>query len=294
MKYIVQNQDQRIFQNRFYDFETEKLLSSIETQNYIIIQIAESYFTHGFSIDDHHQFCDLELTFSHVNGLMCSTNGVFEKVDKHGLYLSFKEESHALKSRKSSRFQTLAINFKNGPCLSIFRAIKEKSKEQRTFCIPDLFACLTEIVTESKLSDAQFFENNLDCLITSALVKITRYGMEKPLDEILSYDEKLSAMMNYIETHFLQICSLEELSSVFGYTYSHISKVFKKAFGITPRDYLLSKKTEYACTLLRDGAKLDEITEILGYSTIFNFSRSFKTKTGLSPNAYRKQFKNHN
>jgi len=72
MKYIIQNNDQRIFQNRFYDLETKALLSPIETQNYTIIQVAESYYTHDFFIDNHQQFCDLELTFSHINGLLCA------------------------------------------------------------------------------------------------------------------------------------------------------------------------------------------------------------------------------
>lgn len=291
MKYIVKNYDHRIFQNRFYDFETGNLMSPIETQNYKIIQVAESYYKHGFSIDDHRQFCDFELTFSHTNGLMCATNGVFEPVDRHGLYLSFNEEIHSLKSRRNSHFQTIAINFKNGPSLSLLQAIKEKAGEQRTFFISDIFTSLTEIIKEFKFSDAQFSQNNLDCLITSVLVKLTRHGIEEPFDEIPSYEVKVASLKNYIDMHFLQICSLKEMSDVFGYTYSHISKVFKKAYGVTPSDYLLSKKTECACNLLKEGAKLEEIADVLGYSTAFNFSRAFKNRTGLSPNTYRKQFK---
>lgn len=291
MKYIIKTNDQRIFQNRFYDFQTKALLSPIETQNFTIIQVAESYYPHGFSISNHQQFCDLELTFSHMNGLMCSANDVFEPVDKHGLYLSFNGEMHALKSRRSSRFQTLAINFKDGPCLPLLHAIQ--AKKQRNFCLPEIFGCLTEVISEFVRSDAPFQKNNLDCQITSVLVKIARCGMDEPLDEISSYDEKVSAMKHYIDTRFLQLCSLEEMAYVFGYTYSHISKVFKKAYAVTPSDYLLKKKVEYACSLLKEGAKLEEIAVVLGYATTFNFSRAFKNQTGMSPSAYRKQCKNN-
>ncbi len=291
MRYIIKNHDYRIFQNRFFDLESGKLLSPIETQNYTIIQVAESYYTHDFLIDNHQQFCDLELTFSHMNGLMCSINGVFKTVDKNELHLTFSGEMHTLKSRRSARFQTLAINFKDGPCLPLLHAIKEKAKEQRTFRIPEIFGCLTEVISEFMRSDAPFSENHLDCLITSVLVKFTRCGMAESLDEISSYDVKISTMKNYIDTRFLQICCLEEMSYVFGYTYSHISKVFKKTYGVTPSKYLLEKKAGYACNLLKEGAKLEEIADILGYSTTFNFSRAFKNQTGLSPNAYRKQQK---
>lgn len=292
MKYIIKNHDRRIFQNRFYDFESGTLLSPVETQNYTVIQVADSYYTHGFSIEDHRQVSDLELTFSHMNGLRCSADGKFETVDKHGVYLSFKGERHALNCRRRCRFQTLAINFKDGACLALLQAVKEKGKEQRAFCVPELFACLTELITEFTLLDAPFFESHLDCLITSALVRFIRSGMTEALDEIPSYDMKVSSMKNYIDARFLQICSLEELSYTFGYTYSHISKVFKKAYGVTPSDYLHAKKMEYACVLLKEGAKLEEIADVLGYSTGFNFSRAFKAQTGISPNAYRKEQKN--
>ena len=291
MKYIIKTHDQRIFQNRFFDFKTKEPLSPIETQNYTIMQVAESNYTHGFSIDNHRQFCDLELTFSYTNGLLCAANDVYETVDKHGLYLSFKGESHALKCRRRSRFQTLAINIKDGPCTALLTAIQEKAKAGRTFYLADIAACLSELIAEFTRSDAPFFESNLDSLITSALVKLTRQGMTEILEEIPSYDLNVSSVKNYIDTHFLQILSLEEVTYMLGYTYSHISKVFKKTYGLTPSAYLLAKKTDYACTLLKDGAKLDEIADILGYSTAFNFSRAFKNQTGLSPSAYRAQNK---
>lgn len=291
MKYIIKNNDRRIFQNRFYDFATKALLSPVETQNYTIIQVTESYYSNEFFIKSHQQFCDLELTFSHINGLMCAVNGGWETVDKHGLHLAFNGEDHALKSRRSARFQTLAINFKNGSCLPLLCAIKEKAKERRIFCIPEIFGNFTEIVAEFVRTDAPFSENNLDCLITAVLVKIVRCGTAEPLVEIPSYDMKVSSMKNYIDTHFLQIGSLKEMSYEFGYTYSHISKVFKKTYGLTPSDYLQNKKTEYACSLLKEGEKLEEIAVVLGYSTTFNFSRAFKNRLGLSPGAYKKQCK---
>lgn len=287
---MIKNPDQRIFQNRFYDPETETLTGPIETQNYILVQVAESYYTHGFSIDDHRQICDLELTFSLMNGLLCSANGQVERVDKNGLHLCFRGETHGLTCKKSARFQTLAINFKDGPCLPLLQVIRERANRQRTFCIPDIFACLSEMIAEFMRADAPFSENHLDCLITTALVKLIRSGHADLHAEIPSYDENLTHMKNHIDTHFLQICSLEELSYLFGYTYSHISKIFKKAYGVTPKDYLLSRKFEYACGLLRDGAKLEEIANILGYSTAFNFSRAFKAHMGLAPGTYKKQF----
>ena len=291
MKYIIKNHEKRIFQNKFYDFKSGELLSPLETQNYRIIQVAESYYSQGFFIEEHRQICDLELTFSHMNGLNCSVNEGFEAVDKHHLHLVFGGEPHGLKSQRGARFQTFAINFKEGPCLPLLDAIRKKAREQRVFSTPEISGLLTEIVGEFKRSELPFSLNHLDCLITSVLVKLTRRGMDEPYEESSAYDTKVSAIQHYIDTRFLQLCSLEELSYVFGYTYSHLSKVFKKAYGVTPSAYLHKKRTDYACSLLKEGARLEEIALVLGYSSAFNFSRAFKKQIGLSPSAYKKQLK---
>ena len=94
--------------------------------------------------------------------------------------------------------------------------------------MPEIFGYLTDIISEFMRSDGPFLENNLDCLITAVLVKIARWGRDEPLAEISSYDDKVSAMKQYIDTRFLQLCSLEEMAYVFGYTYSHISRFSKK------------------------------------------------------------------
>lgn len=287
MKYVIKDKDHRVFQNRFYDFKTNQLLSPVETQNYTVIQVAESHYNHGFVTEDHRQICHLELTFSLMNGLMCSADGEMEKLEKHGVYLSFQGERHSLKSRKSASFWTLAINFKEGPCGRLLRAIEQRGEERRAFCIPELFSGLEEIIHAFRGAETPFFEIGLDSLITSVLLRLACPEAEQQQEDLPTYDEKLEAMHHYLDTHFLQICSLDEVS--FGYTYSHISKAFQKVYGITPRAYLLSKKMDYACRLLREGAKLEEIAEILGYSSPFNFSRAFKNHKGLSPNAYREK-----
>ena len=285
MKYFIKDKDHRVFQNQFYDSETNQILSPLQTQNYTVIQVAESHFNHGFITEDHRQICHLELTFSLLNGLTCSADGISQKVDKHEVYLSFQGEQHCLKSRKSAAFWTLAVNFREGPCMALLDAIREKGQGRRVFSVPELFPALEELIQTFRGEEQPFFAIGIDGLITAIMVKLAR--PETEACRLPAYRETPEAMRHYLDTHFLRICSLEEIS--FGYTYSHISKVFQKHYGMTPRAYLLSRKMDYACQLLREGAKLEEIGEILGYSSAFNFSRAFKNHTGLSPNAYRKQ-----
>ena len=289
MKYIIRNHDSHIFQNLFYDTETYKLLSPIETQNYTIIQVAESRYSQAFSIKKHRQLCDLEITFSHLNGLLTFADNLSDRIDKHHAHVTFKGETHAVEGKRRAHFQTLAINFKTGHCLALLDAIISKAKERRTFYMPNIESCFADIINEFRFSGTTFSDLNLDSLITSILVKLARIDDEKTFEQILSYDETLTEIKRYLDAHFLRIMSLEQLSKVFGYTYSYISREFKKVHGLTPKAYITQKKTEYACTMLKNGVTLEEIAETLGYASSFNFSRAFKSKTGISPSKYRKQ-----
>jgi len=126
----------------------------------------------------------------------------------------------------------------------------------------------------------------LDSLITSVLVKLIRGEKYSKKEDILSTGETLPAILNYIDSHFIDIYSLEELSIQFGYNYGHICKTFKKNYGISPSKYLLSKKMDHALKLLKDGKSVNYISDELGYSTPYNFSRAFKTHFGTSPAKY--------
>lgn len=63
-------------------------------------------------------------------------------------------------------------------------------------------------------------------------------------------------------------------------------------YGIAPKDYLIGKRIAHAKRLLREtDASVMEISVSVGYVDQLYFSRIFKKREGISPLAYRKQFK---
>lgn len=291
MKNIEKLDDSLIFQNKFYDSATGQLLSPVELQNYTIVQVADSYYLKSFSIDDHLQYCDLEITFSLTNNLICLTDGISDRVNKHEIYLSFAGDTHALNSRRSCRFQTLAINFKDGPCVTMLAQIKRKFQSCRTAAAPELSSRMSDIIAEFLTPDMDFSHNNLDSLITSVLVMLTRFGADTRNRTALTTEQSLPDIINYLDSHYLDICSLDELSDHFGYSYSHICKAFKKLYRMTPGDYLNTRRMEHAAMCLCKGIRIAQIAETLGYSTPYNFSRAFKKHHGVAPSKYSAESK---
>lgn len=288
MKQIYQNENAVIFDNAFCDFRTGQLLEPIETQNYVIVQVAESYYRSHFHLDTHTQYCDLEITFPVTGCLSCSTRGIWTEIDKHTCYLSFRSDTHALTSPRGCRFQTLAINLKDGPCRPLLEAIRERYMDSHICSMPELASLFSSVIAEFMTADAPFIYSSLDSSITAILVKLARAGMPIPKATLLSAEEKLPAILNFLDSNFLSLGSLEELSVHFGYTYGHICKAFKKTYGVTPGEYLLSKKLEHAASLRREGMKLAQIAEVLGYSSAYNLSRAFKKHYGISPEDFWK------
>lgn len=272
--------------NHFWDCSAGLPTAPVETQNYIIIQVAESYYKNHFSTPSHLQSCDLELTYALTNGLICATDEQTEAVDKNDCYLSFRNDCHELSSRRGCRFQTLAINFKDGPCRAIFEDICVKFQNCRKVILQDLGSELTAVISEFLFLSAPFSQPKLDSLITSILIKLIRLDTQNTDFNRVTAEEKLLAMVNYLDLHYLEIDSLEELAPQFGYTYGHICKIFKKQVGISPKEYLLSKKMDHAAKLLTTGKSVGQVAEVLGYSNPYNFSRAFKKQYVVAPREY--------
>lgn len=82
------------------------------------------------------------------------------------------------------------------------------------------------------------------------------------------------------------------LAREFGFTYEQFRKKFSAALGLPPARYRLAQRLDRAAVRLRaDNAPLKEIADELGFCDEFHFSKLFKRRTGLSPRAYRAQWR---
>lgn len=93
----------------------------------------------------------------------------------------------------------------------------------------------------------------------------------------------------YMQTHFKEKITLEELSTVAGYHPAYFSEIFKKMMGETYIETLARLRVTNACTLLTGGASVSEACFSSGFGSLSNFFEVFKKQSGLSPSAYKKR-----
>lgn len=83
--------------------------------------------------------------------------------------------------------------------------------------------------------------------------------------------------------------SIEQIAASLGYSPAYCNKVFKLAFGISPRQYLSDLTIREAKLLLMDHSlTIEEIAHRFGYREVSIFSKQFKRWTGISPLGYRR------
>ena len=69
---------------------------------------------------------------------------------------------------------------------------------------------------------------------------------------------------------------------------AHFSREFRRAFGETPHQYLLTRRLERAASLLRTTDRaISDICFAVGLRSVGSFTTSFSRTFGRSPSAYR-------
>jgi AraC-like DNA-binding protein len=72
---------------------------------------------------------------------------------------------------------------------------------------------------------------------------------------------------------------------------AHFSREFKRTFGETPHQYLLTRRLERAAELLRNTDRsVAEICFAVGLASVGSFTTSFKRAFGMTPTAYRASY----
>jgi AraC-like DNA-binding protein len=84
---------------------------------------------------------------------------------------------------------------------------------------------------------------------------------------------------------------VDDLAGAAGLSRAHFSREFRRAFGESPHQYLLTRRLERAAALLRTtDNSVAEICFSVGLRSVGSFTTSFTRTYGKSPTVYRAEF----
>lgn len=87
-----------------------------------------------------------------------------------------------------------------------------------------------------------------------------------------------------MDIHFAGGISVEGVSAHAGVDRTHFAKQFRKAYGLSPVQYIQQlKMTQAKRLLVQTPLSLTEVAHSVGYPDLFSFSKAFKSKLVCRP-----------
>ena len=164
---------------------------------------------------------------------------------------------------------------------------------------------INDFLPEQKAEEVrrQFFKIRDECVkkqsdflivvlngIGNIMIEIARCFPEQPAynNQKQRYKQAISAI-DYINDHFCEQITLEDVAASVGYSRCYCSDVFKKCIGLSIWEYICIKRIEKALTLIKTTDKnILDIAIDCGFINTANFNNLFKTYLRLTPREFRK------
>lgn len=102
-------------------------------------------------------------------------------------------------------------------------------------------------------------------------------------------EQLLRRCVVYLDTHFTDQLSTDEIAKQFGLSRSALSSAFQQHTGLPIHKYIAQKRIQQAQTIIRThpDTPLGEVAAKVGYEDSSTFYRNFHRITGMSPAKYR-------
>lgn len=167
------------------------------------------------------------------------------------------------------------------------------------FCILDHFesveisSCLRNILREMELKQTGY-EDICQAYMEILIIRLMRNtGLSVPTEpQNIVGNRQCAAVRRYIDLHFKESLTLESLAEEAHMNKYYLSHAFKKEYGISPINYMISRRLEESKYLLAEtNLSMSQIAQLLGFSSLSYFSQVFHRTQEITPMEYRQQHK---
>ena len=185
-----------------------------------------------------------------------------------------------------------------------YKDLNEMTSEDRSMLRENIFLHQQTspfVKVSDKKAFLKLFYEVIDSSTAAATKPLSRKGKMLALIEILiaenssielshsqSIPDIAAHIRSFIRGNYRQNITLEMLEQHFGYSKFYIEKIFKKSYGISVISYRNRKRMDAARDLL-GRCSVSETADLLGYSSIYTFSKAFHNVYGVSPTQFIRQ-----
>jgi AraC-like DNA-binding protein len=125
--------------------------------------------------------------------------------------------------------------------------------------------------------------------VDALVLQIARLLSDKPSESLQALHPAVWQVKELIDTQPAQPWTLADWARLTGVSANHLAGLFAEQVGTPPHRYLLQRRIESACRLLRDSdLPITQIALECGFSSSQHLAGRFGRHMGATPSAYRK------
>lgn len=169
----------------------------------------------------------------------------------------------------------------------LLRQLCARGEKARVFDVGDM-----QPIIETLLSSFEALVQSKTFSISDSAFLVMQLISLLPYEEQATGQNTFSVrIIRWIETHFHERCSLEEIAAEMGCSRGHASRRFHEETGGTIQEYLMMRRIRQACELLlHTQNSVRDIAEQVGFSEYAWFITCFRKNMGKTPLQYRKTY----
>lgn len=128
-----------------------------------------------------------------------------------------------------------------------------------------------------------------ELLFLEFMIQLNRASLHNGIEYIENSpsDEKMVAILSYLNDHLTEDITIEDLSSRFFLSRYYLMHTFKEQTGYTIGNYITTKRLLLARQLLAKNMPITEVCYSCGFKNYSTFSRAYKKSFGEAPRDFR-------
>lgn len=132
----------------------------------------------------------------------------------------------------------------------------------------------------------------LNLLFNMLIIFVIRQEMPHDLKKTVEEDN-FYFILNFLNAQSQNGISIEDAAKLSGLSYHRFRHKFKDITGISPQQYIIRRRILFAKKLLKTTSySTSSIAKACGFNSVPQFITCFSKQEGITPDKYRKQFKN--
>ena len=178
-----------------------------------------------------------------------------------------------------------------------FKDIDKMLSDEREWIHRDYFSAYTPTPLLDVQNKSEFLKtfynivsSNSDSIMKKSLMlKLIAIIINDNFPELLRVEKQLTVVnqiKDYIDAGNGMGMTLDDFAKTFFYDKFYLERKFKESFGVNLIEYRNKKRMELANHLLKLHS-VSEVSELIGYQSIYAFSRAYKSFFGYAPSKKR-------